>query len=187
MKKIMVIEERNRQQVYRILNELSQRMPLNSSDTIVFDLYIQQYEKVVNRLFSAHVFYRGMHHACSVYKHLVKVEYSRFCSLIIQKIADDSIREQLLCSMRKKRNHLLKASPSESKLDSGFEIFYGVTGGFRKKYKKDRKVIEQMCNEIEEVVSKPFYPVYYWSKKIARFSDYLKKRLLWQLRSCIRE
>lgn len=187
MKKIMRIEERNRQQVYRMLNELSKRKPVDSSDVEVFDLYIQEFEQVVNRMFSANIFFKGMDYACSRYKHIVKVEYNRFCLLAIQKIPEDTLQNQLLFRIRKKRNQLLKAAPTASKTVHGFELFYGLTGGFRKKYKTDRKAIEQMYDELNIASAQPFYNIYYLGQRIARFITYLRKHLLWQLRTCIRD
>lgn len=187
MRKVAAIEERNRQQVYRMLNELSVRIPSDDSDVVVFDLYIQEYERMVNRMFSANVFFKGMDHACRVYKHIVKVEYRRFCRLIIQKIEDISLRERVLLNIRKTRNRLLKVAPSISREELGFEIFYGTTGGFRKKYRTDRKAIQQMHEGLKQTSAIPLYPIYYWCMKFIRFFSYLKKHLLWELRLFVRQ
>lgn len=170
-----------------MLNELSKRIPTDCSEEVIFDLYIQEYEQVVNRMFSATIFYRGMDYACSMYKHIVKVEYRRFCVLLIKKVADEPIREQILLSMRKKRNQLLRTAPSTSEKTAGFEIFYSLTGGFRKKYKQDRKAVGQMYDELVSTSKVRLYPIYFWRQKLLRFSSYIRNHLLWELRSCIKQ
>lgn len=187
MKKVAEVEKRNRQQVYRTLAQLTKRQPADDQDVLIFDLYIHEYEQLVSKMFSANVFFKGMIYACKIYKHTVKVEYRLFCQLIIQKIEDPSLREQVLQRMRRRRNVLLKNAPSEVDWSHGFEIFYRLTGGFRQKYRKDRKAIEQIHEEFAHAASIPLYPLRYWQQRASHYFQYMKMHLVWRLRSHISE
>ncbi|MBL1230133.1 hypothetical protein IW492_12910 [Enterococcus sp. BWB1-3] len=183
MKGTEIIEERNRQKVYRIINELNQTSSAADLNPRSLDSCTQQYEETVQKLFVATVFYKGMNQACMAYKHIVKKEYRRFCKLLIQKAEDESLKERALNNLRKKRNRLLKKAPSRLKKEPGFEIFYALTGGFRKKYTPNRKSIELMYREMESASANPLHSIYYAIWCVMKYLGYFKEYTLWQLRS----
>ncbi|MGC6767454.1 hypothetical protein [Enterococcus sp. LJL51] len=177
MKKMKLMKKRNEQKISRFLNELSHNHSINEYEAAIFDTYSNEYERMVSLIFSAHILYKGFDYACCLYKKTAKEEYQKIYQIVNRKVDNEALKKDILESLVKKYNRLLKNAPSQAKKNYGFEIFYGVTGGFRKKYKYNRRRIEQMYQEIESAPASLADGIFSsFFSKICRFSMYQKKR-----------
>ena len=148
MKKIARIEELKNQQLYQFLEKLNKEIPYQENKQKIEAYCVHQYKLLVNMSFSANILHKGLDYARHLYNHVVKIEYTRLCKMIIKQDFDKVITEELLKKMKKAQNELLLHSPM-TKESEGIDIFYGFTGGNRKKYKANRNAIKQMYEVIK--------------------------------------
>ncbi|WP_207694295.1 hypothetical protein DOK67_0002355 [Enterococcus sp. DIV0212c] len=149
MKKIARVEEQKNQLLYQFLEKLNKEIPYQENKQKNEESCVHQYKLLVNMSFSANILYKGLDYASHVYNHVAKIEYTRLCKLIIKQNFDKDVTEGLLKKLKKAQNELFLHSPVTKKSE-GIDIFYGFTGGNRKKYKANRKAIKQMYVEIKQ-------------------------------------
>lgn len=156
MKKIIRVEEQKNHLLYQFLEKLNREIPHQENNQRMEEHCVNQYKLLVNMSFSANILYKGLDYACHVYNHVAKIEYTRLCKLIIKQNFDRDLTEALLKKLKKAQNELFLHSPL-TKESEGIDIFYGFTGGNRKKYKANRKAIKQMYIEIKQESKKNVY------------------------------
>ncbi|MGX7245687.1 hypothetical protein ACWOC1_12665 [Enterococcus quebecensis] len=156
MKKISRIEEQKNHLLYQFLEKLNKEIPNQENNLKMEETYIRQYKLLVNMSFSANILYKGVDYASHVYNHVVKIEYTRLCKMIIKQNLDKQVTEELLKNLKRTQNELLLHSPI-TKNSEGIDIFYSFTGGNRKKYRANRKAIKQMYMEIKQESAKSVY------------------------------
>ncbi|MCA5012996.1 MULTISPECIES: hypothetical protein [unclassified Enterococcus] len=143
MKKTAKLEERKNYLLYEFLEKLNREVPFQNDGRKLEEAFVQQYKMMVNMSFSANILYKGLDYASQLYNHIAKIEYTRLHQFIIHHQFDPQHTEILLKRIKKAHNELVQNSP-RTKKSEGVEIFYGFTGGNRKKYKMNRKAITQM-------------------------------------------
>lgn len=183
MKKIARIEEQKNRLLYQFLERLNREIPHQKHKQKMEENCVQQYKLLVNMTFSANVLYKGLNYASHVYNHVAKIEYTRLCKVIVKQNFDKEVTEELLKKLKKTQNELVHHSPM-TKESEGIDIFYGFTGGNRKKYKTNRNAIKQMYIEIKQESKKSVYrfvkDTYYRKyNRIKEKRDYM----LWILKS----
>lgn len=185
MKKNYKIEAQKNQLLYQFLERLNEQLPKKEFQEKMEDICIQQYQLLVNMSFSANILFKGVGYANQLYNHIVKIEYTRVCQSIIKQNFDRQLTEELLKKLKHAQRDLLFHSPSK-KQSEGIAIFYGFTGGNRKKYKANRKAIRQMYLEIKLESEKSFYR--YIKETIQRKYQKMKEKkiyAMWLLKSQI--
>lgn len=185
MRKIDKVEVQKKQLLYQFLERLNSQIPQQKNVEQLEESWIQQYKLLVNMSFSANILFRGVDYANHLYNHIVKIEYTRLCKLVIKQDFEQQIIESILRKLKQAYNELLKFSPV-TKQSEGIDIFYGFTGGNRKKYKANRHAIKQMYLEIKQESKKSFYrhlkETYYRKRKRLKEK---KTYTLWLLKSHI--
>lgn len=183
MKKIARIEEQKNHLLYQFLEKLNQEIPHQENKQKMEESCVHQYKLLVNMSFSANILYKGLEYASHVYNHVAKIEYTRLCKMIIKQNFDKKVTEELLKKLKKAQNDLFLHSPI-TKESEGIDIFYGFTGGNRKKYKANRKAIKQMYVEIKQESQKSLYR--YIKDSYTRKRNRIKEKrdyALWLLKS----
>ncbi|MBO0422113.1 hypothetical protein [Enterococcus plantarum] len=183
MKKIPSVEEQKNDLLYQFLERLNKEIPHQENNQKIEDSCVHQYRLLVNMSFSANILYKGVDYASQVYNHVVKIEYKRLCKMIIKQGVEREVTEALLRKLKKVQNELFLHSPL-NKASEGIDIFYGFTGGNRKKYKANRKAIKRMYSEIKEKSKKSSYR--YFKDSYNRRRNKLKEKkayALWLLKS----
>jgi hypothetical protein len=155
MRKFEKIEEQKTQLLHQFLERLNREIP-NHNEAKLEDTYVNQYKLLVNMSFSANILYKGLDFAGKLYNHVVKVEYKRLCKVIINQEYEKQLAEDLLKRLKKAQKELLQQSPLVKK-SVGIDIFYNFTGGNRKKYQSNRKVIKKIYLEIKAESEKSFW------------------------------
>ncbi|MBO0446876.1 MULTISPECIES: hypothetical protein [Enterococcus] len=183
MKKIAKIEEQKNHLLYQFLVRLNNEIPYQENKERMEETCIQQYKLLVNMSFSANVLYKGLDYASHVYNHVAKIEYTRLCKMIIKEGFEQSVTEDILKKLKKTQNELFRHSPI-TKESEGIDIFYGFTGGNRKKYKANRKAIQQMYSEIKRESEKNVYK-YFKESCVRKYSRIKEKRdyAIWLFKS----
>lgn len=148
MRKIPKIEEQKNHLLYQFLEKLNNEIPHQDSNKNIEEILVHQYKLLVNMSFSANILYKGLDYANHVYTHIAKVEYTRLCKLIVKQNFDKELTETLLKKLKSAQKNLFSHSPV-TKESAGIDIFYGFTGGNRKKYKANRNAIKQMYSVIK--------------------------------------
>lgn len=156
MKKIARIEEQKNQHLYQFLEKLNNEIPHQENKQKMEAYCVHQYKLLVNMSFSANILYKGLEYASHVYNHVVKIEYTRLCKMIIKQNFDQAITEDILKKLKKAQSELFLHAPM-TKESKGIDIFYGFTGGNRKKYKANRSAIKQMYEVIKLESEKSVY------------------------------
>lgn len=185
MRRIDKIEVQKKQLLYQFLEKLNKQLPQQENIEQMEVGWVQQYKLLVNMSFSANILFKGIEYANQLYNHIVKIEYTRLCKLVIKQDFEQQITESTLRKLKRAHNELLKYSPV-AKESEGIEIFYGFTGGNRKKYKANRNAIKQIYLEIKQESKKSFYrhlkETYY--RKYKKIKE-KKKYAAWLLKSHI--
>ncbi|MEI5995359.1 hypothetical protein [Candidatus Enterococcus mansonii] len=156
MRKISKIEEQKNHLLYQFLEKLNKEIPCQESKQKIEECCVQQYKLLVNMSFSANILYKGLDYASQLYTHIANIEYARLSKLIIKQNFDKQRTEDILKRLKKAKKELLLYSPI-AKESKGMDIFYGFTGGNRKKYKANRNAISQMYVEIKLESEKNVY------------------------------
>ncbi|EOL43382.1 hypothetical protein [Enterococcus caccae] len=156
MKKIIKIEEQKNDLLHQFLARLNNEIPYQENKLKMEEHCVIQYKLLVNMSFSANILYKGLDYANKVYNHVVKIEYSRLCKMIIKQELDSNVTEKILKKLKKAQNEMIVQSPVTTE-SGGIDIFYEFTGGNRKKYRSNRKAIQQMYLEIKQESQKSFY------------------------------
>lgn len=156
MKKIARVEEQKNNLLYQFLEKLNKEIPYQENKQKIEESCVQQYKLLVNMSFSANILFKGLDYANRVYNHIAKIEYKRLRKIILKQNFDIKMTEELLKKLKKARKELFLHSPV-SKKSEGIDIFYGFTGGNRKKYKANRKAIKKMYIEIKQESKKNIY------------------------------
>ncbi|WP_348922718.1 hypothetical protein [Enterococcus rotai] len=183
MKRITRIEEQKNDLLYQFLARLNNEIPYQENKQKMAESCVHQYKLLVNMSFSANVLHRGLDYASKVYNHVAKIEYTRLCKMIIKQNFDKKITEELLKRLKKTQNELFLQSPITNE-SGGIDIFYEFTGGKRKKYRSNRKAIQQMYLEIKRESKKSIHRYFKDSciRKITRIKE-KKNHALWLLKS----
>lgn len=183
MKRIAKIEEQKNQLLYQFLVKLNKEIPNQEYNLKMEETCTHQYKLLVNMSFSANVLYKGLDYASHLYNHVAKIEYTRLCKVIIKQNFDKNVTETLLKKLKKAQNELLLHSPVSNHIE-GMDIFYGFTGGNRKKYKSNQKAIKRMYLEIkyESKKSASRYIKDSFVRKFRKLRE-KKKYAFWLLRS----
>ncbi|WP_086312788.1 hypothetical protein A5821_000339 [Enterococcus sp. 7F3_DIV0205] len=156
MKKIARVEEQKNHLLYQFLEKLNREVPYQENKQKLEDSCVHQYKLLVNMSFSANILYKGLDYAGHVYNHVAKIEYTRLCKMIIKQNFDKDVTEELLKKLKKAQNELFLHSPL-TKESEGIDIFYGFTGGNRKKYKANRNAIKRMYAAIKQESEKNLF------------------------------
>lgn len=183
MKEKIRIEEQKNDLLHQFLAKLNHEIPYQETIQSIEERCVYQYKLLVNMSFSANVLHKGLDYAAKLYNHIVKIEYTRLCKMIIKQGFDNHTTESLLKKIKKAQNELLLQSPL-TKETAGIDIFYEFTGGKRKKYRSNRKAIQQMYLEIKNASKKSTYRYLKDSckRKVSKLKE-KKNYTLWLLKS----